>query len=429
MRRRVVVTGMGVVSAIASGVPAFWDRLAAGVTGTRRLTRFDPTGYPAHVAAEVLDPPAVPDRIGPYRVAGIPFSHAVAAAAEALRDAGLDASAGEWLPRRAVFFSGGCTDLLQEIVAATATGLAGADREPRAVPVDEVARALASSAAVDDLDLYSENNLSPALAFLAGAGQCHTLSSACAGGSQAIGDAWRLIRRGDADVALAGGGDSLITRQMIAGFCNLTALSRRNDDPARASRPFDAGRDGFVMGEGAGFVVLEEYEHARRRGATMHAELAGVGYSGDAHRLTDPREDGSGMRLSMERALQAAGAGPEDVIWINAHGTSTEANDAAETRAIHLALGEAARWVPVSSTKSMIGHLVHGAGAVETVASVMAFGRRVVHPTANWEERDPTCDLDYVPGAARDVTRAGVVLNNSFGFGGQNVTLALRPAV
>ncbi len=425
MSRSVVITGLGVVSAIAQGVPAFWAALARGDVGTRRIRRFDPSAYPSHVGAEVLELPQVPSHLGPYRVAGRPFTCAVAAASEALKDAGLMAN-GAFHPRRALYFSGGCTDLLQEIVVATAAGLAAGPGPLAGVSNEDVSRALADGDAIADLDLYSETHLGAALAWLAGASQVHTLSSACAGGSQAIGDAAKAIGRGDADVALAGGGDSLITRQMIAGFCNLTALSRRNDQPEKASRPFDRQRDGFVMGEGAGFVVLEEEERARARGAVLYARLAGVGYSGDAYRLTDPRPDGSGMTLSMERALLSAGASPEDVGYINAHGTSTEANDLAETQAIKRVFGDHARKVPISSTKSMIGHLVHGAGAVETVASIQALYQGVLHATANYEDPDPACDLDYVPGAARQVVPPNVVLNNSFGFGGQNVTLALK---
>jgi len=275
------------------------------------------------------------------------------------------------------------------------------------------------------MDRYSQVVLMQAVAHVMGARQAFTVSTACAGGSQAIGDALGLLRRGEADMALAIGVDTLITREMMGGFCNLTALSTRNDEPTRASRPFDKDRDGFVMGEGAGALILEREDVARARGATILAELAGIGYSGDAYSLTAPHPSGEGMALSMQRALDDAGVGPESINYVNAHGTSTAANDKAETAAIKQVLGGQADAVALSGTKSMIGHLVHGAGAVGSVVAVKSIMEQRVHPTANYETPDPECDLDYTPGSPRALEIDGVLVN-AFGFGGQNAGVVLR---
>jgi 3-oxoacyl-[acyl-carrier-protein] synthase II len=280
-------------------------------------------------------------------------------------------------------------------------------------------------ALTERMDRYSQVVLMQAVAHVMGARQAFTVSTACAGGSQAIGDALGLLRRGEVDLALAVGVDTLVTREMMGGFCNLTALSTRNDEPTRASRPFDKDRDGFVMGEGAAALVLEREDMALARGATILAELAGIGYSGDAYSLTAPHPSGQGMALSMQRALDDAGVQPEAISYVNAHGTSTSANDKAETAAIKQVLGDQAGRVALSGTKSMIGHLVHGAGAVGSVVAVKSILEQRVHPTANYETPDPDCDLDYTPGAPRSLEIDGVLVN-AFGFGGQNAGVVLR---
>jgi 3-oxoacyl-[acyl-carrier-protein] synthase II len=254
-----------------------------------------------------------------------------------------------------------------------------------------------------------------------------SVMTACAGGTQALGDALRWIRLGRADVVLAGASDSELYPMGLLSFSLLGALSRRNDAPETASRPFDATRDGFVIGEGAGFLVLEERERALARGVKIWAEVAGFGSACDAYRVTDPHPDGTGAARAMRRALADAGVGPDDVGYVNAHGTSTPANDRVETRALKAVFGERAAQVPVSSTKSMIGHLTVAAGAVEAIATALVLDHQVVHPTANLSTPDPECDLDYVPGRARAVP-VDVALSNSFAFGGQTASLVLRRA-
>jgi 3-oxoacyl-[acyl-carrier-protein] synthase II len=259
------------------------------------------------------------------------------------------------------------------------------------------------------------------------AGPLLAVMTACSGGTQAIGDAARWLRAGDADVVVAGGADSEIYPMGLASFCLLGALSRRNDDPAGASRPFDAGRDGFVLGEGAGALVLEGLDHARRRGAPILAEVAGFGSACDAHRVTDPHPDGRGAELAMRRALADGGAAPEEVGYVNAHGTSTAANDRIETRALRRVFGERAGAVPVSSTKSMIGHLTVAAGAVEAIVTALTLAHGTLHPTINQSLPDPECGLDYVPNHARPAPPdLELALSNSFAFGGQCASLLLR---
>jgi 3-oxoacyl-[acyl-carrier-protein] synthase II len=256
-------------------------------------------------------------------------------------------------------------------------------------------------------------------------GPALSLASACATGSNAIGEAAAFIHRGTAEVMICGGGESVMHPLALAALSNMGAVSHRNDDPERASRPFDAERDGFVMGEGAGILILESLEHAQERGARIHAELVGYGASSDAFHITAPDEDGAGAVLSMEAALRNANLRPEEIDYVNAHGTSTPLNDRTETLAIHKVFGDHARQVPVSSTKSMIGHLMGAAGAVEAIACVKSLETGVIHPTINYETPDPECDLDYVPNQARH-SRPRTALSNSFGFGGHNATLILR---
>ncbi len=419
-----VVTGMGAVTPLGVGADTLYEGLLEGRSGVGRISLFDPSDFPAQIAAEVPVLPDVPDTVGPYRIADRPYIFSCAAALEALEMAGV-ADSGVPTSRRAVAFSGGSTDQLLGFIAGAAAHVAGDDRAIGDITPKELVPRFAEEADLGLLDHSSGSLLGPMLAALAEAGAVYTLSTACAGGSQAIGNAVRLLRSGEADLALAGGCDCLVTRQIISGFSKLSALSTRNDDPHAASRPFDADRDGFVLGEGAALLVLETLETALRRGATILAEVGGVGLSGDAYRLTDPQPDGDGMVQSMARALDDAGVAPDAVDYVNAHGTSTKMNDAAETNALKRLMGDAAYSTPISSTKSMAGHPIHAAGAVESVACIQTLRHQRIHPTANYTTQDPDCDLDYVPGAARDA-RVDAVLNNSFGFGGQNTTLVFK---
>jgi 3-oxoacyl-[acyl-carrier-protein] synthase II len=423
---RVVVTGMGMVTAAGTSVDACWETLLRGESRVRRVTLWDPTGMASHIAAEVPEMPEVPARIGPYEIGGRPLSYALSSVLEALAQAGIDDSCDVPPNRRVVVAAGGFDDLMLEFLAAAADGVTESGESSfEGLDAEELAQRFDDPSITERMDRYSQVVLMQAVAHAVGARQAFTVSTACAGGSQAIGDALGLLRRGEADLAVAVGVDTLVTREMMGGFCNLTALSTRNDEPERASRPFDKDRDGFVMGEGAAALVLEREDMALARGATILAELAGIGYSGDAHSLTAPHPSGHGMALSMQRALDDAGIGPESVDYVNAHGTSTAANDKAETAAIRQVLGAHADRVVLSGTKSMIGHLVHGAGAVGAVVAVKSILEQRVHPTANYETPDPDCDLDYTPGGPRALD-IDAVLVNAFGFGGQNAGLVLR---
>ncbi len=425
-RPRVVVTGVGAVTALGIGADTLWHGLLEGRSGTRRITRFEPEGLQCHVAAEVPEDPDVPEQIGPYPVYGGPYRYTVSAAQEALAQARI-ADCDVPPVRRSVYVSGGATDLLFEVIGQVIHRTVGSGTPRGELTADRLVPHIPDEPMIGHLDHFCGGLLPGMLALLADARQAWVLSTACAGGSQALGNAVRQIREGNADLALAGGCDALVSRQIVSGFDKLNALTRYNDEPATASRPFEATRNGFVLGEAAGMLVLESLQTARRRGATVLAELGGVGLSDDAYRLTDPHPEGIGMALSMRRALDDAGLQPGDVDYINAHGTSTQMNDVAETRAIRDLLGRHADEVAVSSTKSMVGHPIHGAGAVESVVCVQSLLSQRAHPTINYREPDPDCDLDYVPNEARSMP-IGVVLNNSFGFGGQNTTLLFRRA-
>ena len=424
-RPRVVITGVGAVSALGIGADALWTGLKGGRSGVGRITLFDASDFTCQIAAQVPELPDVPEQVGPYQVFGRPYLFAVAAAQEALAMAGV-ADSGIPRHRRAVYYSGGSADLLLEVIGQVAYDVAGPGGEASELTPDDLLPHYANAPQLRHMDHTSGALLPPMLGVLAEAGTVLCLSTACAGGSHAIGNAVRLIRDGDADLALAGGGDCLVTRQIVSGFSRLSALATSyNDNPTAASRPFDAEREGFVLGEGVGLLVLESLQSALERGAEILAEMGGVGLSGDAYRLTDPEPGGTGAEMSMRRAIEDAGLQPTDVDYVNAHGTSTSMNDAAETRALKLVLGDHAYKIPVSSTKSMAGHPIHGAGALESVVCVQSIREQIVHPTFNWENRDPDCDLDYVPLEARQ-TPVTAVLNNAFGFGGQNTTLLLK---
>jgi 3-oxoacyl-[acyl-carrier-protein] synthase II len=408
-RRRVVVTGLGVVSPVGVGVDAAWKAIVAGRSGIARITRFDPSPFPAQIAGEVKDFDVSQWLSGKEARRYDAFIHyGLVAAMEAMRDAGLEQYAGD-KDRFGVSIGSGIGGL--PMIQHTAK--AYFEHGPRKISPFFVPGSIINMIA--GLASIHFGLRGPNLA----------TATACSTANHSIGEAARLIEYGDADAMLAGGGEATISELCIGGFCTARALSTRNDDPAAASRPWDRDRDGFVMGEGAGVLVLEEYAHAQARGAKIYCELAGYGLSGDAHHITAPPEDGDGARRSMLAALKNAGMQPADVDYINAHGTSTPLGDLAECTAVKRAFGEHAYKLVVSSTKSMTGHLLGAAGGIEAVFTALAIRDQVAPPTINLVNQDPACDLDFAPLVARKMTIRGA-LSNSFGFGGTNATLAFR---
>lgn len=412
-RPRIVITGQGCVTPLGQGVTRTWEGLVSGRNAIAPITRFKADGFGTHFAAEIRDfePPVVEGRFARWNDDKGRF--ALAAAREALAQAGLLDAMPE--PSRFGVSVGA------EVSRPDLTDMA--DRL-RALSLATPAEALR---AVDPKDFVVMSAWFPATLLAAtfdARGPNLTTSTACTSSAQSIADAVRALRRGDADVMLAGGTDRLVEALMVMGFGLLGALSTRNEDPTRACRPFDRTRDGFVLGEGAGMVVLETEAHAKARGATILAELLGYGWSANAWRITDSPSDGRGARQSMTAALRDANLSVDEVDYINAHGTSTQQNDASESAGIHGALGDRARHVPVSSTKSMMGHLVAACGAVELIACIQAIRTGLVPPTINYEHPDPACDLDYVIEGAR-ARNVEVALTNAFGFGGSNGTLAV----
>ena len=404
-KRRVVVTGLGLITPLGTGVEKTWNALCAGKSGIRRITKFDPSGHACQIAGEVADfDPA--DYIEKKEIKKMDtFIHyAVAASQMAVDDAGFKVTP-ENADRVGVYIGSGIGGLPAIEAFHKVLLEKGPDRvSPFFIPM--VIINLASGQVSMRLGARGPNSCAV---------------TACATGNHCIGDAFRLIERGDADVMIAGGAEAAITPLCVAGFASARALSTRNDQPERASRPFDKERDGFVLGEGAGVLVLEELELARRRGGRMYAEIVGYGMTADAYHITAPPEDGHGAVRCMRRALEDAALAPVAIEYVNAHATSTMA-DRIETSAVKQVFGDHARRLAVSSTKSMTGHLLGAAGGVEAVFSVLAIHRGILPPTINQEVPDPECDLDYVPNVAR---RAEVhtVLSNSFGFGGVNACL------
>ncbi len=405
----VVITGIGLITALGTGAEKSWEGIKLGKSGIRRITRFDPTPFPSQIAGEVddFDPE---NFIDPREVRKMDRYAQFAAAATfmALQDAGLSINSNN-AERVGVCIGSGIggawtweenhTNLLQK-------GPRGVS--PRFIPM------MISDIAAGHV------------AILTGAkGPNFATVTACATSGHAIGMAAMTIKVGFADVMIAGGSEAAISPLSLAGFCSMKALSTRNDEPEKASRPFDVNRDGFVMAEGAGIVILERLSHAIKRGAKIYAELAGFGMSGDAYHLTAMCEDGDGPARSMLQALEAAGLTPAEVDYINAHATSTPQGDPAEVRAIKRAFGDYAYKVPVSSTKSMHGHTLGAAGAVELIVCLLAIRDQILPPTINLEQPDPECDLDFVPNKARPA-RVEVAISNSFGFGGHNATLVVR---
>lgn len=405
-KQRVVVTGMGPVTPVGIGVEAYWEALLAGRSGVGPLTRFDPSEFTTRIAAEVtdFDPSDFMDKKEIKRTDRF-AQFALAGARLAIESANLDPNQVD-RDRAGVIMGTGIGGMETLDTQFRVLLERGADRvSPFFVPM-MIANMAAAQVAIE----YGFR------------GPNSTQVTACSSAGHAIGEAMRLIQYGQADVMITGGTEAAIIPLSVAGFCAMRALSRRNDEPEKASRPFDVDRDGFVMGEGAGVLVLESLEHALKRGAPIYGELLGYGMTSDAYHMTAPTPDGEGGARSMKLALANAGLRPEQIDYINAHGTSTPIGDIGETKAIKQVFGEHAYRIPVSSTKSMIGHLLGAAGGVELIACLCSIRDQKVHPTINLDQPDPECDLDYVPHTARD-HRVQVALSNSFGFGGQNVTL------
>ena len=407
-RRRVVITGVGLVSPLGVGTGATWDGLCAGRSGIGPITRFDAGAFAARIAGEVKDFDPL-EFIGRKDVKKMDvfIQYAIAAAEFALRDAGLtDRPLG---PRAGVFIASGIG------------GFSTIEREHRAL-LDGGPRRISPFFIPSAIINLAAGQVS--IRFGA-QGPNSSTCTACSASAHAVGDAFEIVRRGTADVMIAGGSEAAITPMGVGGFAAMRALSTRNDEPERASRPFDDDRDGFIIGEGAGVVVLEERDRARRRGVPCYAEVAGYGMSGDAYHVTAPAEDASGAVRVMQAALDDAGVEPSAVDYVNAHGTSTRYNDKLETLAIKKCFGDHARSLAISSTKSMTGHLLGAAGGLEAGIAALAVRDQVLPPTINLERPDPDCDLDYVPNRKREAA-VTYALSNSFGFGGTNASLLFR---
>jgi len=410
--RRVVVTGQGVVCPLGNTVEEFWKRLIAGESGIGPVTRFDTAAYGTRIAGEVrgFKPEDVMDRKD-IRRTDLFVQFAIAATAQAMvqakvKDGGVD-------PNR-----------FGVIVGSGIGGIATFEDQHRTLLEKGPNRVSPFFIPMMISDMASGQ-----VSIQFGAkGPNYCTVSACSSGAHAVGEAFRIIQNSEADVMIAGGAEAPVTPISFAGFCSMKAMSTRNDDPTRASRPFDSERDGFVMGEGAGILILEEYEHAKKRGAAILAEIVGYGATGDAHHMTAPAPEGEGAARAMRAAMCDSGMQPTEFGYVNAHGTSTPLNDKFETQAIKSVFGDHAGRVAVSSTKSMTGHLLGAAGGLETIICVLALERGVLPPTINYEHPDPDCDLDYVPNTARQV-ELRAALSNSLGFGGHNVTLALSRSV
>lgn len=411
-KRRVVVTGLGIISPVGNTIPEAWSNIVGGKSGIDRITRFDASAFSSQIAGEVrnFDVTRYISAKEARRM-DVFIHYGMAAAIQAIEDAGIGdpVAAGLDTERIGVIIGSGIGGLPM-IEGSHTDYVAGGPRKisPFFIP-GTIINMIAGNLSIRFG--YKGPNLS--------------IVTACTTATHCVGDSARMIEYGDADIMIAGGAESCVTPLAVGGFASARALSTRNDDPAGASRPWDKDRDGFVLSEGAGIMVLEELEHARRRGATIYAEMAGFGMSGDAHHMTAPCEDGDGAARCMANALRNAGIDRTRVDYINAHGTSTPLGDIAETVAVKRCFGEHARQIAVNSTKSMTGHLLGAAGGVEAVFTALAVHHQISPPTINLAAQDPACDLDYVPNTARDM-KIDVALSNSFGFGGTNGTLVFR---
>jgi len=409
MKRRVVITGMGVVTPIGIGQETFWDSLKNGRSGVGRLTFFDTTDYTSKIDAEVKGFQAENyiDKKNIRRMDRF-TQFAYAAADMAVRDAGLDTAKVD-------------PDRVGIIVGSGIGGLSTIEEE-HIVLRERGARRVSPFLIPRLISNIAPGEIAIRWGFT---GPNYAVSSACSTSNHAIGDSLRMLRYGDADVIIAGGSEAAITPLGFAGFCSARTLSTRNDAPEKASRPFDKDRDGFVMGEGAGIVVLETIEHALARGAKIYAELAGYGATDDAYHITAPNPNGTSAVKAMQRALADAEVAPDQVQYVNAHGTSTSLNDKTETKALKMVFGDYAKKLAISSTKSMMGHLLGAAGVVELVATILCIQNKLAHPTINYETPDPECDLDYIPNKARPMEIENA-LSNSLGFGGHNAVLVVK---
>ena len=408
--RRVVVTGLGVVTPLGHQLDVFWNALIAGQCGIDKISSFDASPYDTRVAGEVKNFDPVPAFPSPKEVRRADkFSqYGVFAGYQALRDSGLELEKENRGEIGVIIGSGigGLQTTADQLIVLQERGPGRVS--PFTIPM------LISNMASGLFSMY--NNLR---------GPNFATCSACATANHAIGEAWRTIKMGDAQVMFAGGSEAAIIPMGIAGFCAMRAMSTRNDDPKHASRPFDKERDGFVMGEGAGVLVLEELEHAKKRGAKIYCEIVGYGNCADAYHLTAPSPDGEGAARCMKMALRTGGLNTEDISYINAHGTSTPQGDVCETQAIKTVFGERAKRIAVSSTKGATGHMLGAAGAVEMSVCALAIKHGIVPPTINYQTPDPECDLDYVPNTAREM-KVNAIINNSFGFGGHNASIAAK---
>ncbi len=407
-RRRVVITGLGVVSSLGNRIDEVWEKLVAGQSGVSTIENFDTSEFAVHIGAEIkgFEPT---EWMSPKEAKGYDrfTQFGVAAAAECVKDSGLDLSNED--PYRAGVIVGSGIGGISEIETQHQKLL---NRGPSRVSPFLVPKMMgnAVSGVISIRHGFQGINFVPV--------------SACASGSNAVGSALRAIQYGDADIILTGGSEAAMTPIGLAGFCSARALSKRNEDPTRASRPFDKDRDGFVMSEGAGMLMFEEYEHAKARNANIYAEVLGCGMTGDAHHITAPHPAGAGATRAMQMTLEDAKIDAEQVDYVNAHGTSTELNDKIETAAIKAVFGDHARKLAISSTKSMLGHMLGASGGLELVVAAMSVQKGVMHPTINYETPDPDCDLDYVPNEAREQTIRAAI-SNSFGFGGHNACVAI----
>jgi 3-oxoacyl-[acyl-carrier-protein] synthase II len=408
--RRVVITGMGVITPIGNDLDTFWSNLKNGVSGIHRIQSFDTSAYDCQIAGEVRDFDPKPFFNNPKDIRRTDrFTQlAMAAAKMAMKDSGIDLNQINH-------------DRFGAMISSGIGGLKTLEDQHNTLMNKGPSRVSAFT-----IPMLISNMAGGIISMefgLRGPNLC--IVTACATSNNAIGESWRIIKFGDADIFLAGGSEASIVSIGLAGFSAMKALSRRNDEPERASRPFDRDRDGFVMSEGAGVVLVEELEHAKKRGAKIYCELAGYGLSADAYHQTAPPEDGEGAARAMRMALDHAQMSPNDVDYINAHATSTGLGDISETHAIKTVFGDQAKKVPISATKSMTGHLLGGAGAAEMAICALAIRDGIIPPTINLENPDPLCDLDYTPNKARE-KKIRVAINNSFGFGGHNATLVAK---
>ena len=408
--RRIVITGIGTVNPLGLSVEEYWSNLAKGVSGIRIIDRFDSSTFSSRIAGLIPEFDHLPyfkDQKMARRLDRA-IIYGVVAGNQALKDSGL--AEGQYTPERVGVYLG------------SGMGGVGAFEADTKVMVERGHKRVSPFFVPLILPNTASGYLSIENGFM---GPNYTAVSACASANHAMGEAFHALQRGDADIIFAGGTEAAVIEVVVAGFANMKALSTRNDDPQGASRPWDKDRDGFVIAEGAAVLCLEELEHAKKRGAKIYAEFGGFGQSSDGYHITSPHPEGLGGCLSMQAALRSAGMNPEDIDLVNAHGTSTPLGDIGETKAVKKCFGDHARKLMMHSTKSMIGHTLGAAGAIEAVAALLALDKGIVHPTLNPQEADPECDLDYVPNQAREA-KVRAVLSNSFGFGGHNATVILK---